>query len=342
MSTAELSRHDHSTQYFSLPDLNIYDPVHGISASPIFDRSKDIKNRGVKYQNNYKGFYVQDELGFFDNSLRLTLAGRYTILKAFNAYSGSTKNERFTPRVGLSYSMDKNTSAYFVNDQSFTENYGTDWQGKSFKPQTGTNIEFGFKRDWLNGKWNSTFAAYQITKNNVLTTDTEHSTGSMFYSRENGQQKVKGIEVDIRGEILKNLDIIVNYAFTEGKITKDADATIIGNQVPGSSKHIHNTWLNYKFDNGALNGFGVSLGYQYQVKRAPWFISPDNTGALPDYFRLDGSLSYQRKNITVNLIVNNITNKYLYSGGYYTYTDMHYWQAEAGTNARIALTYKFN
>ena len=161
------------------------------------------------------------------------------------------------------------------------------------------------------------------------------------YSKENGQQKVKGFEVDIRGEIFKNLDVVVNYAFTEGKITKDTDPNMVGNQIPGSTKHIQNTWLNYKIDNGLLNGFGLSLGYQYQVERAPWYISPDNTTSLPDYFRLDGGVSYQIKKVYINLIVNNILNKYLYSGGYYSYTDMYYWQAEAGTNARVTVSYKF-
>ncbi|TDD96163.1 TonB-dependent receptor [Flavobacterium cellulosilyticum] len=332
--------HDWS-HYFVLPDLDIYNPVHGITASPTFDRSKDMEDRGVKYQNNYKGFYAQDELGFLDNSLRLTLAGRYTLLKAGNVYSGSSKNEKFTPRIGLSYSVNKNTSAYFVRDESFTENYGSDWQGKSFNPQTGTNLELGFKRDWLNGKWNSTFAAYQITTNNVLTFDAEHSSGVMQYSRESGQQKVKGLEIDIKGEIFRNFDVVANYAFTEGKTTKDTNPAMVGNQIPGSTKHILNTWLNYKVDNGLLNGFGVSLGYQYQIKRAPWYISPANTGTLPDYFRLDGGLSYQIKKVSINLIVNNILNKYLYSGGYYSYTDMYYWQAEAGTNARVTVSYKF-
>jgi len=333
--------HDFS-QYFTMPDLDIYNPVHGtLAESPAFDRSKDIKDRGVKYYNNYKGLYFQDELSFFDNSLRVTLAGRYTVLKAGDYYSGNTKNDKFTPRIGVSYSLDKNNSLYFVSDQTFTENYGTDWQGKSFSPKTGTNLELGYKRDWFNGKWNSALAAYQITMDNVLTIDPDHSDGSFQYNKEGGQQKVKGVEVDIRGEILKNFDIIVNYAFTEGKTTKDTDPNMIGNQIPGSTKHIQNTWLNYRFDNGLLNGFGASIGYQYQVKRAPWYISPDNTGTLPDYFRVDGGLTYQRKKVIVNLIVNNIFNQYLYSGGYYSYTSMYYLQAEAGTNARVNITYKF-
>jgi iron complex outermembrane receptor protein len=328
-------------QSFPLPDLNIYNPVYGTLATyPKADRSVNIKDRGVKYQNNYKALYVQDEIGFIDNTLRLTLAGRYTVLKAGNHYSGSTENKKFTPRIGLSYSINKNTSTYFVKDESFTENYGTDWEGKSFKPETGGNIEFGLKRDWLNGKWNSVVSVYQITKNNVLTLDTEHSTGAKKFNKENGQQKVKGVEVDIRGEIFKNLDVVINYAFTEAKVTKDSEPTLVGSQVAGTSRHLQNTWLNYKMDQGALNGLGLSIGYQYQADRSPWFVSEEKNAALPDYFRLDGGVTYQKGKLTYNVIVNNILDEYLYSGGKYE-PGFFYWQTEAGTNVRLSVSYKF-
>ncbi|MEL1255156.1 TonB-dependent receptor [Flavobacterium sp. DGU38] len=323
-----------------LTDLDIYNPVYGTmnaSNMPVFDTSVDIKVRGVQYKNAYNAFYVQDELGFLDNTLRLTLAGRYTTLKTANVYSGEFKDSKFTPRLGLSWSINKNTSVYALRDESFNENYGTDSSGKSFDPQTGTNYELGFKRDWMNGKWNSTFALYQIVNNNVLTPD----PNNMQFSIQSGQQKVKGFEADIRGEILKNLDVVINYAFTEGKITKDeSNPASVGSQLSGTSKHVQNTWLNYKIDNGALNGIGFSLGYQYQVDRKPWFASNDET-QLPDYFRLDGGLTYTKNKMTYNILVNNILDKYLFSGGYYTSNQTYYWQSEPGTNVRFSVSYKF-
>ncbi|HEY6143981.1 MAG TPA: TonB-dependent receptor [Flavobacterium sp.] len=326
-----------------LTDLNIYKPVYGTVAPadmPVFDRSIDIKTRGLQYKNAYTAFYAQDELGFFDEKLRLTLAGRYTTLKSSTAYSGGEfKDSKITPRLGLSYSINKNTSAYFLRDESFNENYGTDWEGKSFDPLTGTNLEFGFKRDWMNGKWNTVFAVYQITNNNILTPDPEHS-GAIQFSKQGGQQKVKGFEADIRGEIFKNFDVVINYAFTEAKITEDTDPTLVGTQVAGTSKHVQNTWLNYKIDNGALNGLGLSLGYQFQADRKPWFASNDET-QLPDYFRLDGGLTYTKNKMTFNLMVNNILDEYLYSGGYYTYNETYYWQSEPGTNLRMSVGYRF-
>jgi iron complex outermembrane receptor protein len=327
---------------------NIYAPVPETVTAPVYDRSKDIRERGSRYYNGYTGFYVQDELGFLENRLRLTLAGRYTSLKAGDNYNGDSKSSKVTPRVGVSYSIDKNTAAYFVLDQSFMENYGTDWQKKAFDPITGTNLELGFKKDWMNGKWNSTVSIYQITRNNVLTVDPDHpmldgsgNPTGQFYSRQTGEQRTRGIEVDVKGQLVRGLDVIVNYAYTDAKTTRDTDEKIVGRQVPGSSKHIHNTWLNYKFDHGKMNGLGISLGYQFQADRFPWYVFDNSSYNLPNYFRVDASLSYQRNKISYNLVVNNVLNKYLYSGAFYPYSSFYYWQAEPGTNLRFSVGYKF-
>ena len=321
-------------------NFNIYTPVYGQATAPVFDRSKSIRERGVRYYNGYTGIYLQDEIGFWNNRLRLTLAGRYTTLKTGNVYSGDFKSSRLTPRLGISLSVDKNTAIYALRDESFLENFGTDWQGKSFDPVSGVNVEGGIKKDWFNGKWNSAVSVYRITRNNVLTADLDHPnpTGG-YFSRQAGQQQTTGVEVDIRGQIAKGLDVIINYAYTDARVTKDSRKENVGVQVPGSSQHIQNTWLNYRVDNGLLAGFGISAGYQYQVKRSPWFVFDGSKNSLPDYFRMDGSLSYQKDKLGFNLMVNNILNKYLFSGA--PYANYYYWQAEPGTNVRFGVSYKF-
>lgn len=323
-------------------DFNIYAPVYGTTIIPVFDRSKSLRERGVRYYSGYKAVYVQDELGLLNDRLRLTLAGRYTQLTTGDVYNGDFKSSRFTPRAGLSFSADKNTAFYALIDQSFLENYGSDWQGKSFDPVTGTNMELGIKRDWFNGKWNTALSVYQITRNNVLTADPDHpNPAGGFYNRQSGQQKTKGVELDIRGQLLTGLDVVINYAFTEAKVTKDSKPENVGVQVPGSSRHVHNTWFNYKVENGQLSGFGISLGYQYQAKRSPWYVFDGSANSLPDYFRLDGGLSYQREKIGFNLLVNNLLDKYLYSGAPYSWGGYYYWQAEPRTNFRFSVNYRF-
>jgi len=327
-------------QSAALKGLDIYNPVYGqISASeyPVFDRSLSLQQRGVHYRQSYVGYYAQDEIGMFNDKLRLTLAGRYTTATDLDPYSGSIDASKFTPRFGLSYSIDKNTSAYGVFDEAFVPQAGSEFSGKSFKPITGNNIEFGLKREWFGGNWVTALSLYQITKNNVLTSDPNH----MNFSIQLGQTQTKGVEFDVRGQITDNLNLTANYAYTDGVVTKDTDPAKVNIAIPGVSSHIANGWLNYRFSDKTLKGLGLSLGAQYQGGRTSWYVFDGTQQNLPDYFRLDGAISYQLNKFSIALNVNNITSKYLYSGAYYNWGGFYYWQSEPLINTRLNITYKF-
>jgi iron complex outermembrane receptor protein len=98
--------------------------------------------------------------------------------------------------------------------------------------------------------------------------------------------------------------------------------------------------LNYDFaETSKLKGFGISLGYQYQVERSSWAWGAENKTDLPDYLRMDGAVSWRNQKFTIRLNVNNILDEYLYSGANYgTYL---YWQSEPGINGRLSVAYKF-
>lgn len=326
-------------QHFSLGDtFNIYNPVHGIAAGeiPQFDRSRSLRIRAGSniIGQSYNAVYIQDELHFWRDRVRLTLAGRFTSIKE-TEYGSDTDDREVTPRIGLSVSIDPQTSAYAVYDQAFVPQTGVDFFGNAFNPITGSNIEAGLKKDWFGGSWNSTLAVYQITKNNVLTADPEH----INYSIQLGQTKTKGLELDIRGEILQGLNLTVNYAYTDSEISKDTDESVVGNATPGSTKHINNAWLSYRLPGEMFGGVGISLGYQWQIERSSWYVFDGSEYALPDYFRMDGAVSWQNENLSMALNINNILDQYLYSGS--PYGDFFYWQTEPGTNFRLSVGYKF-
>ena len=321
--------------------FNIYNPVYGTvpaDSIPVFDRSKSLRSRAVNYNQSYSGLYLQDELRFLNDKVRLTLAGRYTTVKDADPYSGSVKAQKFTPRVGISVSLNKTTTAYALYDQAFIPQAGADFNGKKFDPITGNNTEAGFKKEWMEGRWSSSISVYQITKNNVLTSDPSH----INFSIQLGQTQTKGIEFDTRGQIIQGLDLTLNYAYTDSKVTKDTDEKNVGTSVPGTSKHITNGWLSYRVTNGVLKGLGASLGYQWQVDRSSWFAA-SSTERMPDYYRMDGAVSWQSNKFSIALNVNNLLNKYLFSGAWYPWigTGAYYWQTEPLRNSRLSVSYKF-
>jgi iron complex outermembrane receptor protein len=333
--------------------FNIHNPNNGPVTLPVFDRNTPLSERGKDWvtKEKYQSVYVQDELGFFNDKLRLTIAGRFTHATTFDASADAehqnTNDRKITPRIGISYSINSATSVYGVYDQAFLPQTGNIFGGGKVKPITGNNMELGIKRDWFGGKWSTSLSAYQILKNNQLVSDHAHpdTAGNLNYVIQLGQTKTRGIEFDARGEIINGLSLMVNYAYTDSKISKDTDPANVGNPVPGFAKHVSNAWLTYRIQKGSLKGLGLSTGYQWQLDRLPWSLGT-GTSDLPNYFRLDAGASYQIKKMSFAVNVNNVLNTYLYSGGHEDYLSstgktVYSWQAEAPANVRLSIGYKF-
>ncbi|WP_237488216.1 TonB-dependent siderophore receptor [Hufsiella ginkgonis] len=313
---------------------------------PTWDRTTPLEARAVAagglMDQRYTGVYLQDDLGFINNKVRLTLAGRYTYVSQ-SAWGGAPVSAKHvTPRIGLSVSVTPHTSLYALHDQAFVPQSGKLASGNDVKPITGSNTELGLKRDWFGGNWNTTFSVYRIMKNNELTAD-PNSPPTSGLSVVMGKKRAQGIEFDLRGQLFRGLNLTANYAYTDGRVTEVAPGVTgveAGDVVPGFSKHIMNTWLNYKLQSGVLKGTGLSAGFSYQAGRTTDSWSESDV-RMPDYFRLDGGVfwSKDRMNITANAF--NLLDKYLYSGSYYAYLNAFYWQTEAPRSFRLSVGYKF-
>ncbi|TYP98146.1 iron complex outermembrane receptor protein [Tenacibaculum adriaticum] len=324
--------------------FNTFDPVYGNAVYPTFDRSLPLEQRkSYGYGNNIRSFYAQDELKFLDNKIRLTLAGRHTQLTP----QGSETVNKFTPRVGLSADITNQITVYGLYDQSFLAESAALFSGETPKPVEGTIYEGGFKTSFFDGKLQAALSAYLITKNNLATTDYDNpqtdedgNITSYPFSVQLGEVQSKGFEFDLQGQITDELGIVLNYANTNVEITEDTNPDLIGNKIAGHAKHMTNGWVNYNFNkNTALKGFGLSLGYQYQIDRSSWAWGTDNETDLPDYFRLDGGINWKNDTWRIGLNINNILDEYLYSGA--NYGSYLYWQSEPGINGRLSVSYKF-
>jgi len=337
--------------------FNVYRPNYGFPTNglPNFDRITSLAERakaaGGLMGQKYLSAYVQDELGFFANRLRITLAARYAYLSQYAWGGDSDKAKRVTPRLGLSYSITNNMAVYAVYDQAFIPQSGIIRDGSSVKPITGSNMEVGFKKDWADGKWNTTIAAYRITKQNELAGDPDNKAGEN-YSIVVGEKRAEGIEFDLKGEVAKGLILIANYAYTDGKVTASTmnSPITVGDAVPGFAKHTSNAWLSYTWQSGWLKGSGINAGFTHLAGRAVQNYSRTNPEQnIPNYFKVDAGLFWERGPVKIAGNVFNLLDKYLYNGSYYTnyfnaptYDQGTYsWQAEAPRNYRFSIAYKF-
>ena len=322
--------------------FNVYDPTYGNLTDediPDFDRSGSLRSRAnYTINQRHTALYAQDVIHFFDNRARLTLAGRLT-----DSRDDDLEERVFTPRAGLSVTVAPKTSVYGLYDQAYLPQAGIDSLGNGLEPVRGHNLEAGLKRAWRGGQWSSTLSTYRIVKNNVPNADPDNPNAN--YSVQLGQTRTWGVEADVRGQLLPGLNVVFNYAYTNSEITEDTDPALVGSRL-GGARHITNTWLSYRLGEGPLRraaplleGVGVSLGYRGQLDRRSNWAAEGSEQDLPDYFRLDGGLSWRNDRFEVALNVNNIFDRYLYSG--VNNGSFYYWQTEPGRNFRLRVGYSF-
>lgn len=315
---------------------------------PVFDRSTPLEQRAVNagglIDQTFSGIYLQDELGFLNNTVRLTLAGRFTNVKQAIYGGAPDKAKRFTPRIGLSVSATPSLSVYALYDEAFIPQSGILASGGKVQPITGNNMEIGIKKDWFEGRWNTTLSVYRILKNNELTAD-PNSPPASGLSVELGQKRSEGVEFDLRGVVTKGLHLVANYALTNAKVSKVTPGVTVvkeGDIVPGYAKHTANIWLTYRISTGKLRGLGFSTGSTYLGDRATyWEASPDASKEIADFYRLDAGIFWENERVRVNANMFNVLNDYLYSGSWYSWLNAYNWQTDPPRNLRLSFTYKF-
>ncbi len=315
--------------------LDVTNPNYGAEI-PTYHTPGGLTNGNTSQRISYESAYVLDELSLFQNKLRLTVAGRFTMARTSNDVSGvhtQSSDNVVTPRLGISYSLRPDLSVYALYDRTFVPQAGVTSSGEAVRPLQGVNREIGIKKNWLNGRWNSTLSVYRINRSNIIATDPNNAQ----YRIQVGQTMSQGVDVDVVGQVARGLNVVVNYAYCDSKIEQDVNPLLVGTPTPMYVKHVQNTWLNYALP--IVSGLTVSLGYQYQGGRGERFATATQH-ATPDYFRLDGGLGWQHRSVRVNLIVNNLLNRQLIATPWYR-NGLYYWVPQPPINGRLTVSYVF-
>ena len=322
---------------YTLYPLDVNNPVYGLP----FDSNEktgpleDIATN--KSAVRYLAGYVQDEVNLFQNKLRLTLSARFTSAKSSVDIPtvSSVANQVVTPRAGISYSITRNFSAYALTDNTFTPQAGISATGGLFDPLRGHNVEAGLKKDWNGGKWNTTLSVYRITRDNVIVSDPVTKLQSQI-----GQTTSKGVEFDLKGELVKGLNAVINYAYTDSYLSKDANEAYVGKPTPYRVRHIQNTWLNYRLPFRNMNGFTISTGYQLQAGRAGRYYQ-DPPLDLNDLIRVDAGAGWSNARFSVNLLVNNLLNRANYGSAWTRPAGLYTYVLYPPREFRLSLGYTF-
>ncbi|TBR56732.1 TonB-dependent siderophore receptor [Westiellopsis prolifica IICB1] len=308
----ELARSKYGYDVFEAPlaPINIFNPVYGARPGEF-----TLSFAGEQGADNI-GIYLQDLVELAPN-LKIMAGGRFDVVDSFfkdrptNTVVNEQTDSRFSPRVGIVYQPSNSTSLYFNWTNSFVPQiFSRSRTNEQFKPVIGEQFEFGLKQNLFDERLSATLAFYQITRQNVLTADPVDPN----FSVQTGEQRSRGIELDIAGEILPGWKIIATYAYIDTVITKDNNPDIIGDHTAGVPEHSASLWTTYEFQKGNLQGLGFGLGLVYAAERE---VSLPNTFTVPSYLRTDASIFYRRSNYRFGLNFKNLFDvKYYEVDGY--------------------------
>jgi iron complex outermembrane receptor protein len=265
--------------FFRPRPFNIFAPNYSLFPKP--DRSTLGLFGDFTTKADRLGVYIQDQLSFFENRLILLAGFRYDTIDqtTTNVTPTATTETRqqdnaVTPRIGVLYRFTPELAIYGSYSQSFNPNSGATISGDPLKPEKGEGFEAGIKAELFNRKLTATIAYFDLKKQNVAVADPQF----FGFSIPTGEQRSRGVELDIVGEILPGWNVLASYAYTDAEITKDTIQANIGSRLSNIPKNSASLWTTYEIQSGNLKGLGFGVGFNYVGERF---------GGIPTSYRAD-------------------------------------------------------
>ena len=295
------------------------------------------------------GLMAQDVITI-NKYVKAHLGIRYSRL---NGAEENTDREAWNPSVGLMVSPIENMNIFgsYTTTTGLRSANNPLENGGTVGASTTMQWEVGVKSDWLDQKLRFNVTLFDIETENLsysILNSAGNATGLYGLA---GNLKRQGVEVELIGRILPNLQIMTGWAFLEAKY-HDSPAYVENSAPMNTPKHTANAWLNYRFNQGILDGLDVGAGIYYVGKRPvdDYTQKTFHTGHelsvqpglrpfdMPEYTTVDAQVGYQFKNgLGLRVFFNNIFD----SVGYSSYFRGGYIDQIQPRNFSAQINYKF-
>ncbi|MGU3374108.1 TonB-dependent siderophore receptor [Chryseobacterium sp. M5A1_1a] len=266
--------------------------------------------------------------------------------------------DAWNPSLGLILSPVENINIFgsYTTTTSLRSVNNVLQAGGLMGPSTTKQWEAGFKSDWFNERLRFNFTWFDINTNNLSNRVLDSNYNPVFDERGDlyvmaGDLRRKGVEVELIGRILPNLQVMSGWAYLDAQY-QNSPSYVNGSRPMNAPKHTANAWLNYKFNVGVLNGLDVGAGIYYVGERPVDEFSQktytaghinsvlpgDKPFDMPSYTTVDAQAGYTLKNgVGLRVFFNNIFD----SVGYSSYFRGGYIDQIQPRNFAVQVNYKF-
>jgi iron complex outermembrane receptor protein len=310
----DLNRDVRNFTFFRTPlaPIDIFEPVYGAVPSGF------TPNFANNIATNSVGLYAQDLIRVMPNlNILAGLRFDWSDILVEDLFTGETENDftesALSPRIGIVYQPTDSTSIYANWARSFNPQvFGRSRTNEPFEAERGEQFEVGVRQEFFDSRLAATLALFDITKQNVLTTDPVDES----FSVQTGRQRSRGIEFDLVGEPLPGWNVIANYAYIDAFVSEDNDIPE-GERLPGIPRNSASLWTTYEIRQGNLQGLGFGVGVVFVGDRQ---VRLPNALEIPSYVRADASVSYRQDNWRAALNFKNLFNtNYYETQGFFIY-----------------------
>lgn len=251
--------------------------------------------------------YVQDQLGIGDR-LDITLGLRWTRLTVRSTYTSfgipfldtDKTYEKLTPRIGATFALNSWISAFAGYGEGF---YGTvaAFGVADPQPETSRSYEVGLKFNNRTVGLSGAVAIYDLARRNVITADPSNP----FASIQTGEQRARGAELDMVYEPSRSISVLLSYAYTDARVTKD-NTLPVGDRLRRIPSNAGRIAARYRFEGGTLNGLEVGAGVTAVSARE---LTLPNDVSVKGRALLDFQASYAFGPAILSLSIVNLTGE---------------------------------
>ena len=305
------------------------------------------------FLNPYKsmGFYIQDQVTIGErwNMVMGLRHEYYRSSSADLAQSYETSQHAWLPRMGMTYHINDQMNYFASYSQGyvpvgadFIHNYGQYGADSPFSAERSFQVETGLKTGFFNNQLQTELSIFHIGRQNMMIATGAMSDAGFPIYRQSGEVISQGVELDFRGQVTREFQIMANYSFNHTEVKSSSRDIEVGMPLANAPRHMGNVWAKYVFSQTALKGFGFGAGTNFMNSRRmenPMAIDDEGNmawGEWPSYQVWNAALYYHLKGARLTLNFNNILDKYYYLGGF------DYTRGFVGTTRSLMLSMGFS
>lgn len=280
-----------------------------------------------KYDIRQKGIYgswrvkpiepltlvLGSRVSWYDYSYKSSIQNAFEDFATPQPTSTMTETGEVTPYAGIVYDLNREWAVYASYTDVFEPQTARTVSGSALKPVIGSNYEIGLKGELMDGRVNTSLALFRYDQENRAVNDlaSGFACDDWYCSIAAGKVRSQGLDAEISGEVIDNLQLFAGYTYNTTKYLDDPDneGKTFSTWTP---KHMLRVWGDYQFS-GDFSRLSTGLGFTTQSHT----LGYEHTYEVPGYTVWSARVGYQvTPEIGLAVNANNLFDKSYITAGY--------------------------